>query len=137
MSNTGKSIIAIVFGFVAIVALSVGADLIMHTTGVFPKTGREMTTNMFLLATGYRVLISIFGCYLTARLAPSKPMNHALLLGVIGLIFCSMGIAATRSNPELGPMWYPVALLLVTLPCAWVGGRLGERKPDLSKAEGV
>lgn len=128
MSNTAKSIVAIVVGFVAIVVLSVGADLVMHTTGVFPKTGREMTTGMFLLATAYRVLISIFGCYLAARLAPSKPMNHALLLGVIGLIFSALGIAVAHGNPEFGPMWYPVALFLVALPCAWAGGKLGESK---------
>jgi hypothetical protein len=33
---------------------------------------------------GYRAVLSLIGCYVTARLAPSNPMAHALSLGVIG-----------------------------------------------------
>jgi hypothetical protein len=47
----------------------------------------------------------------------------ALTLGVIGLVLSSAGaIAAIPMN--LGPSWYPIALVLTALPCAWLGGVL-------------
>lgn len=128
MSNTAKSIVAVVVGFFSIIVLSIGTDQLMHSLGIFPKTGREMSTNLFLLATAYRILISIFGCYLTARLAPASPVKHALWLGAIGALFSAIGVAATVTHPELGPLWYPIALLVVALPCAWIGGTLGQKK---------
>ncbi len=128
MSNTPKTVVAIVLGFVSIVALSIGADMIMRSLGVFPTSGSMMLTRQFLVAFSYRVLISIFGCYLAARLAPNRPMFHAMCLGVIGVVFSALGVAGSYARPDLGPHWYPIALLLVTLPCAWVGGKLGESK---------
>jgi len=44
-------------------------------------------------------------------------------MGIVGLVLSTAGvIAATRM--DLGPMWYPVVLLLTALPCAWLGGLL-------------
>ena len=34
-------------------------------------------------------------------------------------------IAGTAEN--LGPLWYPIALVLTMLPCAWLGGVLFAR----------
>ncbi len=123
-----RSIVAVIIGFFSIVVLSIGADQLMHTLGVFPKPPTAMSTRLFLLATAYRVLISIFGCYLAARLAPNHPLKHALWLGAIGVVFSGLGVSAAASHPELGPLWYPVVLLIVALPCAWIGGKLGEAK---------
>lgn len=128
MSSTAKSVVAVVVGLLAIVILSVGTDVLMHQLGIFPQNGQGMTDRLFLLATAYRTLISIFGCYLTAKLAPSKPMKHAIWLGIIGVIFALVGVAASWNHPELGPHWYPVTLVVVALPCAWIGGKLRENQ---------
>lgn len=133
MSNTAKSIVAVVVGFVAIVVLSIGADQTMRAMKVFPGDARQMSNQHFIIATIYRTLISIFGCYLAARLAPTKPMNHALLLGAIGLVFSGIGVAASYAHPELGPHWYPIALLAVTIPCAWFGGIMGQKKSSTAE----
>jgi len=133
MSNAVKSIVAIIIGFVAIVVLSVGTDLVARTSGIFPRTGALMSEKQYLLALAYRIGISIFGCYLAARLAPARPMRHALWLGVIGVLFSAMGVAASYARPEFGPHWYPIALVIVALPCAWLGGRLGESKSKSSR----
>ena len=130
MSNTAKSIAAVILGFISIVALSVGTDLLMRRFGLLAVNGVMMSSKQFLLAFSYRVLISIFGCYLAARLAPNRPMLHALWLGIIGLVFSSLGVAASYARPDLGPHWYPIALLLITLPCAYAGGKLGEAKSE-------
>jgi hypothetical protein len=128
MSNSARSIVAVVAGFISIVVLSIGTDQLMRVLRIFPKAGGEMSSSLYLLATVYRILISIFGCYLTARLAPASPMKHALWLGTIGVLFSSIGVAASAKHPELGPLWYPIGLLVVALPCAWIGGALGQKK---------
>ena len=52
-------------------------------------------------------------------------MQHALVLGMVGLALCIVGAVATRSaGPELGPRWYSVALVVTALLWAWLGGRL-------------
>src|ERR1041384_6086861 len=104
--NLPRSIGAVLAGLVAVVLLSVGADSI-------------------LLATAYRIIYAIAGSYIAAKLAPGKPFKHALMLGVIGFVLSIAGaLAALSAGPELGPLWYPLALVVTALPCAWVGGRL-------------
>jgi hypothetical protein len=123
--NTLKSIGAVVAGFVVVFVLSLGTDIVLHETGVFPSWGQRMSDALFLLATAYRTVYCIAGSYVAARLAPDKPMKHALLLGVAGLIISTVGAVVTwNKGPEFGPHWYPVALIVTAIPCAWLGGKL-------------
>ena len=123
--NTLKSIGAVLAGFVAVVVLSLGTDLVLHATGVFPPWDQRMSDALFLLATVYRTIYCIAGSYIAARLAPDRPMAHALVLGVVGLVVSTAGSVATwNKGPEFGPHWYPVALVVTAIPCAWLGGRL-------------
>lgn len=120
-----KSFVAVFVGFAAVAALSLGVDMLLHLTGVFPVWGKVMSDSMFGLATAYRTAFAIWGSYLAARLAPNRPMAHALWLGGVGSIVATAGAAATWSaGPEFGPRWYPVALVVTALPCAWLGGKL-------------
>jgi hypothetical protein len=114
---------AVLAGLVAIFVLSTGVDLVLHATGVFPAWGQTMSDGLFLLATAYRIVFSIAGCYLAARLAPDRPAAHARALGIVGVVISLGGVAAAWGG-QLGPLWYPIGLVLVSLPCAWVGGRL-------------
>jgi hypothetical protein len=123
----GRSIGAVLAGFVAVVILSLGADVAMHATGVFPPLGQPMSDAHLLLATVYRTAFAIAGTYLTARLAPDRPMRHAMVGGVIGLVLSTVGAVVTwNMGPAFGPHWYPLALIATALPCAWVGGKLRE-----------
>lgn len=131
MTSTGRSGWAVFAGFLVVVVLSMGTDAVMHATGVFPPFGEPMSDSRFLLVTVYRVVYAILGSTLTARLAPQRPMKHALVGGVIGLVLASVGAAATwNKGPEFGPHWYPLALVATALPCAWVGGRLGRQAEE-------
>jgi hypothetical protein len=76
-----------------------------------------------LLATAYRSVYAVLGSYIAARLAPHAPMGHALALGVVGLVVGGAGAIATIPM-HLGPAWYPIALALTAVPCAWLGGVL-------------
>jgi len=123
--NTLTSIGAVVAGFVAVFVLSLGTDVVMHIAGVFPQLGQPMSDALFVLATLYRTVYCIAGSYIAARLAPNRPMEHALVLGVLGLIVSITGAVVTwNKGPAFGPHWYPLALIVTAIPCAWVGGRL-------------
>jgi surface polysaccharide O-acyltransferase-like enzyme len=107
--------------------LSIATDMVMHATGVFPPWGQPMSDALFLLATAYRIVYNVVGCYVAARLAPDRPMLHALALGVVGVAVSIAGTVATwNRGPAFGPKWYPLALIALAMPCAWAGGRLRE-----------
>jgi len=43
----------------------------------------------------------------------------------IGLALSTLGAAATwNKGPAFGPHWYPLALVVLALPTAWLGGKL-------------
>ena len=121
--SIGRSIGALLAGFVVVVVLSLGTDLALHAAGIFPPLGQIMSNSLFLLATVYRTVYAVVGSYITARLAPNRPMGHALLGGCIGLVLAIVGAVVTW-NKDLGPHWYPLALIVTALPCAWAGGKL-------------
>jgi hypothetical protein len=120
---------AVAAGFFATFILSIATDIVLHRTGVFPAWGQPMSDALFILATGYRVIYTIVGGYITARLAPDRPMAHVWVLGVLGFVAAVAGTIATwNQGPEFGPKWYPLALVVTALPCVWLGGKLAERR---------
>ena len=129
MTNHSHSIVrsigAVFAGLLFIVILSLLTDVVMHATGVYPPWFQYMPDSLFLLATAYRVVYSVVGSYLTARLAPQRAMLHALILGVVGVVLSLAGALSTwNKGPEFGPKWYPITLIAIAIPLAWVGGKL-------------
>jgi hypothetical protein len=131
--SIGRTILAVVAGLVFIFVTHNGMDAVMHLSGIFPPMGQPMANGLWGLALGYRILFSIIGCYLTAYMAPARPMQHAMILGWIGVLLSLLGVLAFwNKGPEFGPKWYPIALVFISLPCAWLGGKLRERQLKLS-----
>ena len=127
--NILRSLGAVVAGLLIIFVLSLGTDVVMHATGIFPPWFQPMTGPLWVFALAYRSVYAVLGSYVTARLAPNNPMKHAMLLGVIGVALSGAGLASTwNAGPEFGPKWYPIALVASALPCAWLGGRLRAKK---------
>ncbi len=125
--SIGRSIVAVLAGMVVGVALTLGTDVVLHKIGVFPPWGQSMVgfDGALLLATLYRTVYGVLSSYITARLAPNRPMQHALVGGFIGLVVGIVGAAVTwNKGPAFGPHWYPLALIVLALPTAWVGGKL-------------
>jgi hypothetical protein len=123
----GRSIIAVLAGMIAGVILTIGTDIVLHAIGVFPPWGQSMAgfEGALLLATVYRTIYGIVGSYIAARLAPDRPMLHALALGTLGLAVSIAGTLVTwNRGPAFGPHWYPLALIVLALPQAWAGGKL-------------
>ncbi len=113
---------AVLAGLLAIFILSTATDVALHATGVFPPWGERMSDALFLLALAYRIVYGVAGCYVTARLAPDRPMQHALALGAVGVVFSTAGAVAMW---DAGPAWYSLAVIAIAMPCAWAGGKLG------------
>lgn len=123
----GRSILAIFLGFIVVVVLSLATDEVFHLLRIYPPWNQPMNDpGLNILALAYRIVYTVLGSYVAARLAPSSPMLHAWVLGVIGFVIGTVGAVATIPM-HLGPAWYPIAIAATALPCAWLGGRLQDR----------
>jgi hypothetical protein len=126
-ANTKKSIRAVVAGVLAIIIVTIIVDIVLHAIHVYAPMDQPIDNGLALLATAYRVVISVAGAYLTARLAPDRPLRHAMILGFVGVVLGLAGAVATW-NMGLGPRWYPVALVILAIPQCWVGGKIWEMR---------
>lgn len=118
-----RSILSVLAGFVTIFVVTTAVDIALHAAHFFPPLGEYTTSGPLAVASAYRFIISTAGCYVTARLAPDRPLRHAAVLGGIGVL---LSIAGAVSFRGLGPAWYPLSLVVMSPLCAWLGGRLRE-----------
>lgn len=131
----GKSILAVLVGIIAGVALTLITDLVLHAIHLFPPWDQRVPDRLLALATAYRTVYSIGASYLTAGLAPYSPMKHALAGGVIGFVVSLAGAIATwNGGTQFQSHWYPIALTVLAIPCAWVGGMLRLRQMGMPTA---
>ncbi|HET9004641.1 MAG TPA: hypothetical protein VFN39_11625 [Gemmatimonadaceae bacterium] len=122
-----RSVLAIVAGFVLIGLLAFGTDGLAHAIRPDIFGPNSSTSNMpyLVIAIIYVGVYATAGCWLAATLAGRRPMFHALLLGVLGLVF---NLAAVPGMWSLFPHWYTVVSLILVMPFAWLGGRIRERQ---------
>jgi len=122
MKSTIRSVWSGVAGIVAGVVLTVVTDTVLEQTGVLVVTPFDKNSfTLILIVVLYRTIYNILGSYITARLAPSNPMKHVMVVGTIGVVVNLVGTIVMWHIP---PHWYPITLTVLALPCAWVGGKL-------------
>ena len=121
--NLGRSILALLAGFLVAVVLSLVTDLLLHQFGFYASIGQPTTSPQLAVATFYRSVYGILSAWVTARLAPYNPMGHALIGGALGTLIALVGAIGTW-NLNLGPHWYSIALVVLALPTAWIGGKI-------------
>ena len=121
----GQSIVALFVGFLVNVALSLVTDIGMRAIGALPPLAQPLNDSQSALAFGYRTLYAVISSYVVARLAPYRPMQHALIGACIGMVLATLGAVGTW-NQGLGPHWYALALIVVALPTGWLGGKIRE-----------
>ena len=127
-----RSVLAVVGGFLLIGALAFGGDAIAMRA--FPHlfdaaTGTSQDPRVLVGLVLWVFAVATFGCWLAARVAPNRPMRHAMILGVAGLVF---NVAGTIAMWDTAPAWYHVVSLLLVLPAAYLGGLLASRQPGAS-----
>jgi hypothetical protein len=120
-----RSVLAVLAGLVTVVLLSTLTDEVMHATGIIPR-GAMWNPWHNALALAYRCVFTVAGGYVTARLAPARPMTLVVILGLIGTAAGIAGVVAT-ADMNLGPRWYPIAIAVTGFPCVWLGGWLAPR----------
>ena len=99
-----RSIGAVLAGMAAGIILSLGTDIVLHAVGVFPPWGLPVSDAPLLLATAYRAVYGVASSYITARLAPDRPMQHALAGGAVGFVVSIVGAVVTwNRGPAFGP----------------------------------
>jgi hypothetical protein len=124
-----RSIAAILIGMAAGITVTLGTDFALHAMKVFPPWGQRSPDGLLALATGYRTVYCVAAAYLTGWLAPYRPLRHAMVGGVVGFLVNIAGTVATwNGGPAYEPHWYPIALIVLALPSAWLGGFVRERQ---------
>lgn len=118
-----KSIGAGFMGIVVGASLSLYTDSILQHKGIIPANNLWVSSSIIWFIIFYRSVYNAIGCYIVAYLAPQNPMKHALILGGIGTVASIIGALATM-NINLGPQWYAWTLALLTMPSAYLGGKL-------------
>lgn len=116
----GRRVLAVAAGLGANF-LAIPIDLIFHAVGVFPPFGQDMSDGLYLVALAYRTACAVLGGWLTARLAPDRPLGHAGFLGGLGVVLSSLGAVAQW---DLGHHYYPIALIIISLPATLTGAWL-------------
>ena len=125
----GRSVAALLAGFVVGIVLSLGTDVALHKAGLAPPLSEVWSNQLLLLATAYRTVYSIVASYVVARLAPNRPMGHALVGGAIGFFVGILGAAVPillfRSQMSM-PVTSSMAMVFALL-VAWDWFYHGER----------
>jgi hypothetical protein len=120
--NMLKSIGAIVAGFILVLLLSIGTDFALGKLGVVPTLWW-----MLLIALIYRSIYACAGGFITATLAPNHPTRHAIILGSVGTVFAILGSISNMGKITIASVWYPLMLIMLTLPSVWLGSKLKDR----------
>ena len=123
-----KSIIAVVLA-VLLAGVVIAAVQLLNTQ-IFPlppgvdfndreamsRAVSSMPTGGFVLLLLSYTLGALAGGWLAARMAPRRPLLHAMIVGVLLL---AAGVMNFVSIPH--PLWVTVLGLLIFLPMSWLG----------------
>lgn len=121
-----RSIAAILAGLVGIIAVLLAVDAMVPILlpGAFSGPDGGGAVGVLLLTVAYVAAATMLGGYITARVAPSRPARHALVLGVLVLGLVVTGTAVAWAS---APVWYHALSLAFVLPFVWLGGYLRTR----------
>ena len=123
-----RSTLAVLGGVLVVSVLAAVTDTALQRVGVLPVTGQHRFEDwQSALALSYHLPYVAAGAYLSARLAPRRPVWHALAFGAVGLGMSVLGLRATLEG-DLAPAWYGWVLICLALPVSWLGGQLYARR---------
>ena len=130
-----RSILAVVAGFV-LTGLLIGgttAAVIAGNPAGFDARNAPTTLGMLLVMHAYVAVYATLGCWLAARLAPSHPMRHAMIVAVLGVI-------VNLANPSIWstyPLWSNIISVGSPLLLGWLAGTIRERQLASTNAPSV
>lgn len=120
-----RSVAAILVALIVTFAISMGTDFILESNGVLPTGHLNVSWRLIAVVLAYRSVYNLLGSFIAAALAPAHRMAHALGLGIFGAVLGTVVTIATW-NLDIGPHWYGFTLAALSIPSAWLGGKLAQ-----------
>jgi hypothetical protein len=131
-----RNILAVIGGYISgtivnLGILEIGPHIISNPVGFDNSTMETLAATIHLLEPVNYISVflshglgTLFGTFITARIASSHKMTFAL---VIGIFFLMGGIAANYMFSS--PTWYTIVDLVgAYIPMAWIGWKLADGK---------
>jgi hypothetical protein len=123
-----RSVGAVLAGLLANILLSGAIDAALYATGIYPPMFQPMADHLWALALTYRVVFAVVGGFLTARLAPARPMRDVMVLGAIETVLSVLCVLVNWNKVEFGPHWFAISMAITSLPCTALGGALHAKR---------
>ncbi len=121
----GRSIVAFLAAIAVTFILSYATDAALVAANIMESGVLPESVAIVMLIIAYRTAYNILGAYIVAKLAPKRPMAHAMVLAALGIIG-SLSAMATMSDSD--QYYYPIILSVLVLPSTWLGAKLATRK---------
>lgn len=119
-SSAIRSFVAVLAAFLAITLLFIGTDLLVARLRAEVFTTPSDSVWWYIVPLLYRTGFTVFGGYVAGVLAPSKPVFHATVLGVLCFLFAF--ICAFLMWMYV-PAWYALLPIVLAPVSAWAGGK--------------
>ncbi len=120
-----RSVLAILAGIVVLTVTSFAIEWVTDPVlaGVFPHAHSNGTTWLDnvrkVIMFVYSTLCVACGGYVTAWLARSSKVRHAVMMGAIQMALTALAMIEFRHK---APRWFWIAGIAFTVPAAWCGG---------------
>lgn len=132
MKNSLAVLAGVVLGGMVVAATEWGgSQLFPMPAGIDPMDPESLRADLdrmgpehFIPVLVAHLLGALVGGLTAARIAGSRHLSIALIVGGIFLVF---GVINLASIPH--PLWFSIVDVLVYLPAAYLGGRLGMPRP--------
>lgn len=117
-----RSILSILAGFVTMAVVVIVLTLV--SVQVFALKSGHPTPGYLVVNVAYSFAAAALGGYVTALLAPSRPLVHGYILAGVMLVMGALSYVQYRGTQ---PLWYQALITVVTPLAAIAGARLRAR----------
>lgn len=117
-----RSVASVVLSYIVVFAIVLCADPVLGH--LFPKdyaAGRVPPAYLLWITTAIYFVAAVLGGWICARLAPTRPLEHLLVLFLLGEL---LGALSTAANWGKWPHWHSLLWMALWPLCLWLGGKV-------------
>jgi hypothetical protein len=122
-----RSLLSVVLGYVVMLVAVLAGQVAFSAfgSGTTSQPGQQPDTFYFVFHLIMGFFYLIIGGYVTALLAGYWELEHALGLATLSIVMC---IVSMVKYAEDQPLWYSIALMVLSIPGALTGGQYRVRQ---------